>query len=378
MKGKIIVKWTALLVILIAVVVSGCSGTNLAPQMSYQGRLTNPSGEPLNGSYDMSFAIHNSATGGTALYTETDSVTVTDGLFDTVVGPGSAVSGLEPADLAQPLWLEVQVSDGAITETLTPRQRLYGAPYAFTLMPGTVISKSLQYQGAVNGNINGLVNVQNNYDGDFDFAPLGNAALPALSLVGETTLELKSPTSTAAGVFSDRSNTESDYNFYTNDDVLVYLDHDSNSTTSLFRVYGDPTSNYCQFNEVGNFYCTGTKSSIVDTNDEKRALYAIESPEVWFEDFGGGVLQNGSAQVSIDPLFAGTVNLDEYHVFVTPLGECAGLFVTNKTAEGFEVHELGGGTSDVAFDYRIVAHRAGFEQVRMQTDSSFGIDEVDE
>ena len=95
-------------------------------------------------------------------------------------------------------------------------------------------------------------------------------------------------------------------------------------------------------------------------------MYALESPEVWFEDFGSGLLVNGVAHVSIDPLFAATVKLDDYHVFVTPLGDCQGLYVTNKTSTGFEVHELGGGTADIAFDYRLVAKRLGYETERLE------------
>ena len=61
---------------------------------------------------------------------------------DYVVGTG-CTSGLTPEDLTEPLWMEVTISNGTITETLTPRQRLYGSPYAFTLMPGTVISSTM-------------------------------------------------------------------------------------------------------------------------------------------------------------------------------------------------------------------------------------------
>jgi len=55
----------------------------------------------------------------------------------------------------------------------------------------------------------------------------------------------------------------------------------------------------------------------------------------------------------------------EYHVFLTPKGDCKGLYVTNETSSGFEVHELGGGASSIAFDYRIVARRKGYEKIRM-------------
>jgi hypothetical protein len=83
----------------------------------------------------------------------------------------------------------------------------------------------------------------------------------------------------------------------------------------------------------------------------------MESPEHWFEDFGAATLKAGRVVVKIDADFARVVKLDEYHVFVTPADDCRGLCVRNKTATSFEVRELAGGKSSVAFSYRIVARR---------------------
>ncbi len=105
------------------------------------------------------------------------------------------------------------------------------------------------------------------------------------------------------------------------------------------------------------------------TLDNKSAtkLSAIESPKNWFEDFGSAQLSAGAATVALEPDFAQTVNTGvEYHVFLTPNGDCKGLYVTRKMASSFEVHELGGGASSVSFDYRIVALRKKFENIRMQ------------
>jgi hypothetical protein len=97
------------------------------------------------------------------------------------------------------------------------------------------------------------------------------------------------------------------------------------------------------------------------------AVYSVQSPENWSEDFGSGALANGAATVVLERTFAQTVNAGAgYHVFVTPTGDCKGLYVTNKSASGFEVHEMGGGVSSVAFDYRIVAKRVGLENVRLE------------
>jgi hypothetical protein len=92
----------------------------------------------------------------------------------------------------------------------------------------------------------------------------------------------------------------------------------------------------------------------------------MESPEVWFEDFGSETLVNGVAKVGLEPLFAKTVNATvDYHVFLTPLGDCQGLYIASKGPDSFEVRELGGGASNIAFDYRIVAKRSGYENARL-------------
>lgn len=117
----------------------------------------------------------------------------------------------------------------------------------------------------------------------------------------------------------------------------------------------------------GDMTATGTKSAAVKVdNGDYRLLYAMESPENWFEDFGGGRLQNGVTTIQIDPLFAQTVNTQiEYRVYLTPEGDCRGLYVTDKTANSFEVRELQSGTSNISFSYRIVAKRRGFENLRL-------------
>ena len=125
----------------------------------------------------------------------------------------------------------------------------------------------------------------------------------------------------------------------------------------------------CTMDVSGNLTCTGSKSAAVPVDGGSRmvALYAVEAPENWFEDVGSGRLANGSAVVLLESLFAQTINSDvEYHVFLTPTGDCKGLYVSNKTANGFEVHELGGGISNIGFDYRIMARRKGYENIRLE------------
>jgi hypothetical protein len=118
---------------------------------------------------------------------------------------------------------------------------------------------------------------------------------------------------------------------------------------------------------LGDTTATGTKSAAVHMQDGSMVkVFSVESPEVWFEDYGSDRLTGGMVTVSLEEKFAQTVNLSKgYHVFLTPKGDCKGLYVTNETETGFEVREMGGGGSSVEFDYRIVAHRKGYEDIRL-------------
>jgi hypothetical protein len=100
------------------------------------------------------------------------------------------------------------------------------------------------------------------------------------------------------------------------------------------------------------------KNAIVPFPDgSKRLLHCMESPEHWFEDFGSARLKRGGATVKLDSDFAKVVVLNDYRVFLTPEGDCKGLYVRSKQRATFEVRELQGGTSSIAFSYRIVGKR---------------------
>jgi hypothetical protein len=117
----------------------------------------------------------------------------------------------------------------------------------------------------------------------------------------------------------------------------------------------------------GNFAVTGTKNAAVRGPDGSlHRLYSLECPESWFEDFGSDRLSNGSTTVELEAGFAGVVKTDQYHVFLTPRGDCNGLYISNQTPSGFTVHELKSGTSSIAFDYRVVAKRKDIAGVRLE------------
>jgi len=104
------------------------------PQLiNYQGQLTDGSGNPANGTFTMIFRIFEAATGGTALYTETQNVTVSNGVFNVLIGSVTPIP-LTLFDSGAERHLEITVS-GAV---LTPRRRFGSVPYAFTSRGNTL------------------------------------------------------------------------------------------------------------------------------------------------------------------------------------------------------------------------------------------------
>lgn len=101
---------------------------NVRNRIPVQGRLTNAGGTPLTGIYDITFALYEVESGGTEICGDTNSVTVTNGLFY------SEIYGNCPGVLTgQQVWLGIKV--GADAE-MTPRQPIYAVPYAWSLIPG--------------------------------------------------------------------------------------------------------------------------------------------------------------------------------------------------------------------------------------------------
>ncbi len=103
--------------------------------ISYQGRLTDPDGQPLDGNYTMRFIVYDAANGGSALWDSGNrNISVDNGLFTTRLGVDQANFN------GQALWLSIDVNG----QTLSPRQEILPAPYAIGLRPGAdIIAESL-------------------------------------------------------------------------------------------------------------------------------------------------------------------------------------------------------------------------------------------
>jgi len=132
---------------------------------------------------------------------------------------------------------------------------------------------------------------------------------------------------------------------------------------ALFQDIADSQWNIGHWDGFGYYKIIGdgaVSTTVKDLNGQKVVMHCTETPENLFEDYGTGKLQNGRTTISIDPIFSKNIIVDERHplkVFVQLEGDCKGVYVTNKSANSFEVVELQNGNSNTAFSYSIVATR---------------------
>jgi hypothetical protein len=99
-------------------------------------------------------------------------------------------------------------------------------------------------------------------------------------------------------------------------------------------------------------------------NPERYIVFkCTESPKVTVEDWGIAELENGKAFVGFSEEFVALMSdKAEYAVFLTPEGECSGLYVSKKEFYGFEVKELNNGKSNIRFSWHVKAIRIGDEE----------------
>jgi len=147
--------------------------------ISHQGKLLDSSGNPVaDGSYTVMYRLYHDSSGGTAVYTDTNSVTVTDGYFDTAFGE----IGVDPKIFSEQTWLEITING----ETLTPRQYLRGAPYASGLVAGSAAigSEPVTYTYSTYDNLGSAffaANTDNTETGGSGITAVTSALIPAAS-----------------------------------------------------------------------------------------------------------------------------------------------------------------------------------------------------
>ncbi|MBK7471649.1 MAG: hypothetical protein IPI73_14575 [Betaproteobacteria bacterium] len=135
----------AIILLLAAALCCGSARAAVPHEINYQGYLTDPGGAPVNATVQMVFSLYDTATGGTALHSETQSVAVANGVFGVRIGaqPGQPLA--LPFDI--PYWLGVTVEADA---EMAPRQALAAAPYAIRAASAETATR-LETSRAING-----------------------------------------------------------------------------------------------------------------------------------------------------------------------------------------------------------------------------------
>jgi hypothetical protein len=118
----------------------------------------------------------------------------------------------------------------------------------------------------------------------------------------------------------------------------------------------------------GAMYATAffVDSDVITPDGRHVVSYASRSADAEMSDVGTGRIAGGHGIVQLDPAFARTLDMRAgYHVFLTPLDDCKGLFVAAKSPASFEVREMQGGQSTLSFDYRIIGRGVGVKSGRL-------------
>jgi hypothetical protein len=92
--------------------------------LSYQGVLTDAGGNPVvDGDYNLTFRLYETESGGTAIWTEEQTTSVVNGLFNVILGKSTSY----PIAFDKPYWLGITIDSG--TELL-PRIELTSSAYS--------------------------------------------------------------------------------------------------------------------------------------------------------------------------------------------------------------------------------------------------------
>jgi hypothetical protein len=122
---------SAATVLLVGIVLAASSAAaGVPPTIAYQGRLFDASDHPITGTLTVKFALYAAPTGGTPVWTETQSVAFGDGTFAVQLG------SVTPFDAStfdgSTRFLGVTV---ATDSEMTPRAPVVSVPYALSASP---------------------------------------------------------------------------------------------------------------------------------------------------------------------------------------------------------------------------------------------------
>ncbi|WP_295393208.1 hypothetical protein [uncultured Thiodictyon sp.] len=101
--------------------------------LTYQGTLTDGAGQAVTGSKTIQFSLYTTETGGTAFWTETQTLTLVAGRLSVLLG-GGATNPLDTSKFTGETYIGIKVG----TDTEMPRQKFSSVAYAFQAGDGGV------------------------------------------------------------------------------------------------------------------------------------------------------------------------------------------------------------------------------------------------
>ena len=268
--------------------------TDVSPLVfNYQGQLTNASGNPItNASLPMTFRLYTVLTGGTACWTESQTVNVANGQFNVLLGQTTAI----PAScVTNSAYLELVVNG----ETLTPREMLTSV--ASAVQANTLVADA-RTQGAIT--IPGIATV-----GEIKSLP-GNANL-GISNTGNHALRLGSANSVYLFIDSDDNSADSAYfNIYRNSDhlggnVTPILNLNENGNMAVGGTISSGSDLLVSGSDIAMAYTPrgdGGRALVHDWNDTLTLNYS--------GDFSGGTRIQSTLSVWGQTTIAGDLNVD--------------------------------------------------------------------
>ena len=414
--------------------------------INYQGMLTDNSGNPLTGNFDIIFKIYNDASAGTKRWEETQSgVSVTNGLFSVILG------SVTPINLYfdEEYWLDITVG----AEHMPSRLKFTSVGYAYRAQKADTAAYASSVSGGSHNHDADYVNVigpdsihytgssyafrikSYNEDGLYIYAPkslqgdgmvidsagdngieISDVGTDGIWLDGIHRIGMNVRTVDSTGVYIDNPGcygihieksgkcaVRIDSSFYNGstgyaaiympvsggvgvwvDTTMIgdgfyapssagygvntrgrYGNRLASSNASYYGLYVHSAGNaihgrglyvYGDVKCSGSFYSGASPTSGYDTQDGFVQTYGIQSQKNELMISGTGTLVGGVSQIVFEKSFATALYSDvAIKVIVTPTTECNGVFIANKSSNGFTVKELLGGTSNAEFDWIAIA-----------------------
>lgn len=383
------------------------SVSTIPSKLSYQGVLASNDGTPLDGQYDMQFRLFTTASGGTAIWTETQSnISVNNGIFNVFLG---SVSSLEGITFDTPYWLEITVSGN----TLTPRIELTSSAYSMrtrSVEDGSITSSNIasgQVVKSLNNfkdnvtiaagsnitvtNSENTITISSSAGGGGESLSqtlaIGNSAgaydidMDSEDIINVDDIRLENGTGSTIYFYDGakanfynvagelegqiRSSSEGNYDqleFWTDAGWFVWKDDNGDEVAYLEGISG--ASNNGNFWVLGDISANGTKNFIMEhPNDpSKEIVYVcLEGGEAGTYIRGSAELTNGKGVINLPEHFSLVTSDNNLTTQITPRENCNGIYVVSSTTKQIIVKELMDGKSNAKFDYFVQGIRKGYE-----------------